>query len=276
MGRISATIQLAKASWNVLKADRELLLLPIMSALATIVVAATFLVPIFIRGGEDVAESLTPIEYVLLLVLYLSLAFVTIFFNAALVHAANERLQGGDPTIRSALRGAASRAHRILPWALLSATVSMILRAVEERGGALGRIVGGIAGVAWSLVTFLVIPVLVVEDIGVGDAVKRSGSLFKRTWGENVAAQIGFGLLGLVASLPAVLVFALGAAGGGAVLGVAIVVAVVWIALVAVTMAALNGIFQTALYHYAVDGSVPGGFFPQQALSGAFAPRSRS
>lgn len=273
MGRISRTIELAKASWRVLNADKELLLLPVLSFIATLAVAASFLAPILLAGEGTTVEDPGTIGYVLLFVAYVVLAYITIFFNAALVHAANERLEGGDPTLGSALRGAALRAGRILPWAIVSATVSIILRAIEERGGTFGRIASGIAGIAWALVTFLVIPVLVIENIGVMDAIKRSGSLFKRTWGENVAAQVGFGLLGFLAVLPAALVAGAGISAGGAIAFVAITVAVVWALLVAMVLSALNGIFQTALYRYAagLDG---GGAFSRQELQAAFAPKA--
>lgn len=272
MGRISRTFELAKTSWHVLKADKELVVLPILSLLATIVVAASFLAPILMGSDPTQIEDPGTMGYVLLFVAYVALAFVTIFFNAALVHAANERMDGGDPTIGSALRGASSRVHRILPWALVSATVSIVLRAIEERAGVFGRIVSGIAGIAWSLVTFLVIPVLVVEDIGVVDAVKRSGALFKRTWGENVAAQVGFGLLGFVAALPGILVIAAAFALGETVGFVGIAVGVLWMLAVAMVLSALNGVFQTALYRYAA-GEGGRGEFSEGELAAAFAPR---
>jgi len=272
MGRISRTIELAKSSWRVLKADKELLLLPVLSFLATLAVAATFLVPLLVNVDETTVEDPGVVGYVLLFVAYVVLAFITIFFNAALVHAANERMEGGDPTIGSALRGALGRVGGIFPWALVSATVSIVLRAVEERGGVIGRIVGSIAGIAWSLVTFLVIPVLVIEGISVGDAVKRSGSLFKQTWGENVAAQIGFGLLGFVAMLPAIAVVGLGVAAGGGIALIAIAAGVLWVLGVAVVLAALNGIFQTALYRYAAGMDT--GVFGTGQMQAAFAPKA--
>ncbi len=275
MQRIARTWELAKASWSVLKADKELLILPILSAVASIIVAATFIIPILAASGVDSETEFGVVEYVIFFVMYVVLAYVTIFFNAALVHAANERLNGGDPTLGSALGGAARNAGRILPWAIISATVSVILRSLEERAGPLGRIVVGIIGLAWSLVTFLVIPVLVIEQIGVIDAIKKSASLFKRTWGENVAAQFGFGILGFLAALPAILLIVLGALAGGVALVGFIVIAVLWLIAVAVVIAALSGIFQTALYHYAVSGEVPGQYFPPQAFNDAFAPRQR-
>lgn len=274
MGRFSRTLQLAGSSWRVLKADKELVLLPVLSLIATLAVAFSFLWPIVSSCTDSVGQAsceLGGTDYVVLAAAYVALAFVTIFFNAALVHAANERMEGGDPTVGSAIRGAMGRVHRILPWALVSATVSVILRTIEERAGILGRIVAGIAGIAWSLVTFLVIPVLVVEDIGVVDAVKRSGAMFKRTWGENVIAQVGFGLVGFLLALPAVLVIGLGFTAGGSAAVAAIVIGIAWILFGSLVMAALNGIFQTALYRFAAG--LPTGAFDGD-LETAFAPKT--
>ncbi len=271
MRRISNSIALAKESWKVLQADKELLILPVISGIASIIVAATFAVPLFLTSSGDEAGILT---YIVLFIMYVVLAYVTIFFNAALVSAAHERLNGGDPTLRTALAGAASRAGKILPWAIVSATVSTILRAIEERAGFVGQLVAGLAGMAWAVVTFLVLPIIVIEGIGVSDAIKKSGRLFKQTWGENLAAQVGFGLLGFLAVLPGIAIVVLAAlSGNGGVLGGGIVVGVVWIILVAVVIAALSVIFQTALYHFAVDGTVPAGAFSQATMAAAFAPK---
>ena len=275
MGRIARTIELAKAAWQVLNADKELLLLPAMSFIATLAVAASFVAPILLTGEGTRVEDPGAIGYVLMFVAYVALAYITIFFNAALIHAANERLEGGDPTLRSALAGAARQAGSILPWAIVSATVSIILRAIEERAGVIGRVAAGIAGIAWSLVTFLVLPILVLEGIGVRDAVTRSGRLFKQTWGENVAAQVGFGLLGSLAALPGALVIGLGIKAGGSVAFAAIVVGVVWMLLVAMVVTALSGIFQTALYRYAA-GRESSNAFGGGELQSAFAPRRGS
>ena len=116
MGRIANTIELAKASWQVLKADKELVLLPAISFVATLVVAFSFLIPIAFTtpAGTSAAENAGTVEYILLFLMYVSLAFVTIFFNTALVSAAMERMDGGDPTVRSAINGALRRVTRIL------------------------------------------------------------------------------------------------------------------------------------------------------------------
>jgi hypothetical protein len=275
MSRIKNSWELAKASWEVLKKDKELLALPVISGVATLIVAASFLLPLFATESLTTDSQPGILGYILLFTMYVALAYVTIFFNAALVSAAHERLGGGDPTLRSALAGARSRAGKILPWAVVSATVSIILRAIEERAGAVGRIVSAIAGMAWAVVTFLVLPIIVIEGLTVGDAVKKSGNMFKRTWGENLAAQVGFSLIGFLAVLPAIAVIALGAAAGGVVLGAGIAVALVWIILVVVVLAALSVIFQTALYHFATDGRVPAGYFSDATMAAAFAPKQR-
>ncbi len=273
MSRIRNSIELFKSSWNVLSHDKELLVLPVLSSIATLVVAATFLVPLLATGGLDTSEEVSTTSYAVLFAMYLVLAYVTIFFNAALVSAAHERLTGGDPTLRSALGGAAARAGKILPWAVVSATVSVVLRALEDRAGVVGRIVLALAGAAWAVVTFLVLPIIVIEGLGVGDAIRKSGALFRQTWGENLAAQAGFSIIGFLAALPAIALIVLGALVGGAVLGAAIALAAVWLILLAVVIAALSGIYQTALYHFAVDGRIRSEYFSNDALSAAFASK---
>lgn len=267
MKRIRNSFALAGASWKVLKADKELLLLPVISGIASLIVAVSFFVPFFVVG------EITGMSLLLLVVMYFVLAYITIFFNAALISAANERLEGGDPTIGSAIRGAGRRAGKIVPWALLSAAVSMILRAIEERVGFVGRIVTAVAGAAWSVITFLVLPIIVIEGIGPGKAIKKSGSLLRNTWGENLAAHIGLSLIGFLLILPAIALGVVGISAGTGLGGAAIGVAVLWGIIVAVVMAALSAIYQTALYHFAVAGQVPSGYFDRGAMQSAFQTR---
>ena len=271
MSRISNSMSLARSSWEVIKADKELLLLPLISGGASLVIAASFVIPLFIAGGGG--AQLTGGRILGLIVMYFVLAYITIFFNAALISAAHERLGGGDPTIGSALRGAGRRAGKILPWAFVSAVVSMILRAIEERAGFIGQIVTALAGVAWAVVTFLVLPIIVIEGLGTGEAIKKSGSLLRSTWGENLAAQVGFGLLGFLLILPTAALVAIGAAGGGAAGGAVIGLGVLWGIAAAVVLAALSAVYQTALYHFAVDGRAPSGYFDNSVMESAFQTR---
>jgi len=259
---------MARVSWDVLRADRELILLPVISWVFSAILLALIIGPA-LRAGQGTWGAT---EYILGGVAYFVVAFVAIFFNAALVHAANQRLTGGDPTLRSALNGALDRAVDIAIWAAITATISLILRAIEQRAGFVGVIISGLLGFAWTLMTFLVIPVLVIEGQSATSSMKRSAALFRDTWGERVGAQVGFGLLGLVAAIPAIALIALGIMVGGPFMVSAIVVGVAVIIAAAALIAALSGIFQTALYHYATTGEGIGDFSNHE-LRAAFAEK---
>jgi hypothetical protein len=264
MGRISNTIALAKVSWRVLRKDRELLLIPILSFLASIAVLALIWLPTLsaIDTSAMAGESEDPgaVLVVVGIITAMALSIISVFFNGALVAGAHERLSGGDPTVRSAVGRAFSRLPGLLPWAILTGTVGLILQAARERAGWLGRFVVNMVGMAWQTATFLVVPAIVIDDHGAVSGLKASAALLKRTWGENIAARVGFGLLGFVAIIPAVLVVVATGALGGAALVLGILVAVPYLALVVVVLTALNAVFQTALYLYATTGSVPTGF----------------
>jgi len=280
-GRIRASIEIVKASWAVLRHDKSLIWLPVLSFLATAVTVALFAAGIFAVSDFDSGVSSTVdgsgsqisvAGYVLMFLLYLALAIITVFFNAALVSAAHERLTGGDPTIESALAGATHRFGALLPWAIVSATVSTILKSIQERSGLLGRIVVGFVGMAWALVTFLVLPIIVVEGLSVGDAIRRSKDLFKRTWGEQVVGNVGIGLVGVLAILAfapvAVAAFLLDITALTIAVGVAWAL---WAAVVIAVSSAMSGIFQTALYLYASTGTPPAAY-SAAAVQAAFKP----
>ncbi|MCU1351159.1 MAG: hypothetical protein JWM05_368 [Acidimicrobiales bacterium] len=275
MGRWARSRQLASASWQVVKQDKELLVLPLVSGFASLIIGGSFLVPIVMTARHTDAFGQTtfqpgPVSYVLLFAMYIVLAYITIFFRTALLWAADERLRGGDPTLGSAFAGATARAGRILPWAVVSATVSIILRSLQERSGLLGRFVIGLIGMAWAVVTFLVLPIMVFEEVGVGTAVRRSTEMLKRTWGENLIVNTGIGLLSFVLTIPAIVVAVAGMATGtvpGLVVG--LVVAAIWSIAVVCWSNAMSGVFQVALYRYAIDGAAPGPF-AHVDLGGAF------
>ena len=184
------------------------------------------------------------------------------------------RLDGGDPSVADGLRIARGKWLPILGYAAIAATVGMLLRALEQRAGFIGRVVVGLTGVAWTLATFLTVPVLVARDVGPLEAVKQSAALLQRTWGENLIGNGGIGLaLGLVnlgvIGLGAALAIAF-ASQGLAVAAVATAVLAGMVVLgVALIHSALSGIYSAALYRYAVQGQAPGGF-DAALLQGAF------
>jgi hypothetical protein len=280
MGRFARSWDLAKTSLSVVKQDKELLWMPVLSGLATLLTVMAVAGVGFASGVWPEATNADGTANLPGLVLaflgYVLLAFVTLFFNAAVVAGASERLRGGDPTVGSALKAAAAKAGRLLAWAAVVATVNVILQAIRERSGALGRILAGLAGMAWNLATFFMVPILLFEDAPLGASVKRSGGLFRQTWGEAVLGQGGlglagflFGLLAVVVGLLAVMLLApLGVV--GLVLGVAILV--VGVLGVTALFSVLDGVYKAALYRYATTGRADG--FSAQQLGGAFTPRA--
>jgi uncharacterized protein DUF6159 len=275
MGRFSRSWQMFKASWRVLLSRKELGVFPVLSGAAGLIVAIVFLTPaVFTIDTGDQGNGATPGTYVLLAAFYLVSAYVATFFNAALISQAHLALNGGDPSVAGGLRSAGSMAGRLLPWAALTATVSMIIRAIEERLGFLGRIIGGLIGMAWNLVTYLVLPVMVIEGARTKAAVKRSAELFRGTWGENVLGNVGIGAVGFLLFLPVVVFVGFGAAMGGAAMWVLFGLAVLWFLASIVVTTALSGIYQTALYHFAASRTVPQEFTGTD-LAGAFPQKSR-
>lgn len=268
-------MEIAKASWAVLKSDKQLVWLPVLSFLATVVVAGVLAGLVFLTRAHDATghTRIGPAGYVVGVVGYFAIAFVGVYFLGALVAAADEVLRGGHPTVGTALQASNQRLHRLLPWAILTATVTIILNAIERNGGWVGRIVGSLLGLAWSVLTFLTVPIIMLEDLGPGNALKRSKELFTKTWGENLMLNFGLGALGFLVMLPAFAVAAIGVATGvTAIIVIAVAVAIAWFAVAQAVIAALSGIFRAALYRYAADGVVPVPF-QGTALPQAFAPR---
>ena len=269
MGQFSRSWTLAKASMAVLRSDKELLVFPLVSTAVTLIVAATFILPMFgmgmFRNLEDGSGGMPAMFYAWLFCFYLVQYFVIFFFNTALVGAAMIRLDGGDPTVADGLRIALGKWKTILGYAAIAATVGMLLRALEQRAGFVGRIVIGMVGVAWTVATYLTVPVLVARDVGPIEAVKESATLLKGTWGENLIGNGGIGLaFGLLYALLAVVALAIVgflASQEMVALGVAVMaVAVLAIMMLALVQAALSGIYSAALYRFAVQGDAPAGF----------------
>lgn len=158
---------------------------------------------------------------------------------------------------------------------MVSATVSVVLRAVQERSRIIGRIVVGLVGMTWTVVTFMVLPVIVFEGVGVGPAIKRSTQILRGTWGENLIVNGGIGLLGLLAALPATLVMVAAVATGSApVVALGMAAGVAWLIVVACVCSALAGVFQVALYRFATSGVTPP-HFQGVDLAHAFTTRGR-
>ncbi len=246
-------------SWGVLREDRQLAIFPVLSFLALVITVGSFALPVWLTR---INGKVSPAGWILIALGYLVTAFVGIFANAALAYAANERLTNSGPgTVATGFEGARQRAGKILGWAVVSATVSILIQAAEQRTGLVGRFVVRLIGVAWAVATYMVIPLVVLEGIGPIDAVKRSAQLLKQTWGENIVGNAGIGLLSLGGILIAAAIGALGVASGNMPLAVVAVVIAVAIGATSIAItSALSGIYRVALYRYAVDGKGPAAF----------------
>jgi hypothetical protein len=272
---IGRTWELARASWRVLMQDKELLLFPVLTFLSVAAIVGIFAAIALGTGTidhlrDDGDRNVRLIDVVLLVLMVVAATFSAIFFNAALVAAAMERLRGGDPNVVSGIRAILPYTHNILGWAIIAASVGLVLQAVRSRtDGLLGRLVLSLIGGVWAYMTFFVVPVLVAKGYSPVGAIKESGSLFKRTWGEQVTANFGFGIFYLgalaIVAVPALL---LGAAAPIAGIVVGVLLAVLALSAVAAT----EGIFKAALYRYAAEGVASQGF-EHTGLATSYGPR---
>ena len=273
--RISYTWALMRASWDVLKRDKTLLLFPLLSGICCLLVLVSFAVPIFLTGawhppGREAGQTYTVVYYGVLFLFYLANFFVITFFNTAIISCAMLRLVGGEPTLADGFREAAARLPQIAGWALLSATVGLILRIIEDRSKWIGRLVAGLLGMAWTVTSFMVVPIIVAERKGPFAALKGSTDVLRKTWGEQLVGSFSFGTIFGLLSLPAVgLVVLVAFSGNLALLVLAVLAAVVYFTALSLVQSALQSIFQAAMYLYAYNNGLAPKGFDAQLLSAA-------
>jgi hypothetical protein len=288
MGKFSRSWELVKESFGILRSDKQLMLFPILSSIACLIVSiiigtgGTLLsmpsMASAAAAGEKWHPAMSPFFYPGLFALYVANYFVIVFFNVALVGVANSRLVGGTWTFRDGLELAWARKGTILQWALVAATVGVILKSLEERMGILGRIIMRIIGVAWALACYFVVPVLAFEDLTPIEAVKRSSKLFKETWGEKVVGGFSFSLVFFVLALPGVGLFVVTlflaiAAHSAAMIMLGFCLMFLYFLLLSVVSSAVQGIYNAALYRYACFKQVPPAF-SSELITQAWAPKA--
>ncbi|MFO7898611.1 MAG: DUF6159 family protein [Planctomycetota bacterium] len=276
--RLANGWSLAWESVKIVWANKKLMVFPIISTIVLVLVLGSFTGVLFGtgtvdalleegEGGRTTQEEV--LGYVLLFAFYFVSWFIIIFFNMALIHCANYAMNGAEFSVGTGLSFSFSRIGAVAGWALVSATVGVILRIIEDRSDRIMQIVVSLIGMAWAILTFFVIPVIAYEDLGPFAAIKRSGELFKRTWGERVGARFAFGLVGfalvLLIALPVgILLFLVHPVAG-------IVGAILCIVVISVLTATAQTVFKAAAYQYAIGRPVES--FSSQRLENAFAPR---
>jgi hypothetical protein len=267
--RLSNGWTISMNSFKVLKENRQLVIFPILSGISLILIMGSFVTLLFASADWDlsnVKDTSQATGIIYLFLYYLVNYFIVVFFNTALVHCTHLYFHGEEVTIEKGLKFALSRIGTILTWSLFAATVGTILRLVAENLGWLGKIIISFIGVAWSIATFFVVPVLAYEDLGPIAAFKRSTQLMKEKWGESLGANFSFGLVQfagiLVVSVP---LFFIGSA-IHILLGVAL--AVLGALFVIAIISAAQTIFVSAVYHNITGDPVK--HFNQQMVDNLF------
>ena len=206
MKRLSNGWEMGLTSLRIIRDNPKLMFFPVFSSQALRLVLASFLGGLAATWGLDfdtwaANANMEGLEYILLFAYYLVNYFVIVFFNVGLVYAARQIFEGKDVTIADGLNFSLSRIGAILQWAILAATVGVVLKTIQERVGWVGQIIVGLIGMVWSIATYFVVPVLAFENLSPLAAVKRSGALIKEKWGESLAANFGFALFYLLGYL---------------------------------------------------------------------------
>ena len=274
-------------SWRILKQDKELMIFPLLSGICCIIVIASFAIPMIAGDSwqppgpdEEGVEATTAEQvmyYLKLFLFYFCNYLVIIFFNSAVVGCAAMRMNGQDPTLADGFRICFARMPFIVGWAIVAATVGLSLRIIEDKNRKIGRFIAGILGMAWSAISFLVLPVLVIEKKDPITALKDSAIMLKKTWGQQLVCGFSFGLIFFLLFIPGVLLIALGVYAGAGMENMAIMIAciavgAIYIIALSLIQSTLQAIFQTALYYYAKNNTAPTGF-DTASLSGAMYQR---
>jgi len=283
--RISNGMSLARSSWGVLVKDKHLIVFPIVSGFLFLVVLMSFAVPLYklvdwaqfdqqLKANNNKPPAWV---YAVSFGFYFCSYFVIIFCNSALISCAMLRFNGQEPSVGDGFRMAMARLPQIFAWALVSATVGVLLKVIENVHEKVGYYVSMLLGTAWSIMTFFVVPVLVVEKTGPFEAVSRSMSLLRRTWGEALVGRLGLGFFLLLLFLPVLALFVLGimaVASGSGPIGVGLIIAgFVALLMHSAISSALHTILLAALYQYAADDRVPEEF-DRSTFEGAFQPKT--
>jgi hypothetical protein len=274
VGRFRRSLELAKASWAIFRGDPSLARYPIIGAIAVVILAAIVAAPFLLIDGLPDDDNLGILQIVALLLIYF-VAYTAVFFcGTALAYVVKARMEGNNGEI-SGWAFARSRFGVIVGYGLIAASVGVALQVLADRFKLGGQIAAAIGGAVWSVATFLVVPVLVTEDVGPIEAIKRSGGLLRKTWGEQIIGNAGIGLVtGLVmlgvGLIGAALIALMAAIGSTVLIVIAVVLTLIAVGIVAAVSSALEAIYRMAVYRYAT-GNETSDFRAAELLPNAFA-----
>jgi|SRR3989344_2219495 len=266
--RISTGWKITKQSFKVLKADKEIVLFPIIGGLLTLAITAIFIIPFILGtiGASLINESFANVTmYIILFVYLIVVYFINLFFEGAVITSAMQRFSGKNPSFSDGLKGPSKRIPALFVWAIINAIAAILLSLLSRAGKNHGKVadIGAqvastTAKIGWSLLTFFMLPILIFEHKSTWESMKKSKDLFIKTWGENITAQITtggiFGIAIFIGIIPALLSLLLGIK---SFIMVSIIIFFIWICIVSIISASVNGILRAALYQYAIKGKLP-------------------
>jgi hypothetical protein len=276
MGKFRASYLLAVESFELFRKDREIVWYMIWDAVAVVILTVLFFAalvglvmtdpgPLPGEAGQ-VSTQLEMLGYVAMFVFYVGAAFITTYFSVALTHVVAGRIAGEDRSYGDGIRAASARIKKIFVWSLLSATVGIVLKLISNKGGLAGRLFSMFGGVAWSVATFFIVPVLTLENEEVGASVKRSSQTFVKTWGETLITNFSLGIifmgLYLVVTVCS-LVLGYFFADNFLMLGVVGTLMVLSFVILTIMQKLLDTVMRVVLYHYALYGKVSDSFTPE-------------
>jgi len=272
----SDSLELVKENFRILNKDKELMLFPIISGFLIILLIGLvvgffmYLFTVNPLNADKNSNVYLPFMFPVIFLSYILIYFIAGFFNAGLITCAHIRLNGGDPTFMDGFNNAVQNIKKIFVWSLIAGTVGYILHGVSKRSGVLCKIIGFMGSLAWGLLTFFIIPVIIFEDLGIKESIKRSGDLFKKTWGENVIGQFSMMLF----FVPGFLIFVLfpviiftfmehGIPRDSIIRYIWFVYEILSFVFLLIIIKSLQGIYITVLYHYASTGKIPSDYNPE-------------
>lgn len=270
--RLSNGWEIARTSFRVLNAHKELIVFPILSGISILLVAGSFFAGFLSHADWDAANISIgrTAMYLLVFAFYIVNYFIVVFFNMALMHCAKLYFDGEEVTVAKGLQFSMSRLGAIFSWAVFAATVGIILKMAQDNMGWVGRLIISFVGFAWSVATFFVIPVIAYENVGPYEAVQHSARLMKEKWGESIGANFSIGLVGLVVFIPLAFCAMAVSALINEFAGIAIFVA--GTLLIVAVSSALHSIFISAVYNH-INGNL-NDHFNKQMLDGLFTEKN--
>ena len=263
MNRIKMGLRFAGASWRVVRKEPSLLAFPLFATIFGLLYTLLIVAPLGVVGWLAIGEN-TILLWVLVAIMLFGSSIGATFFGVAAAANASRVFNGEDPKIGDGIALARSRFGVIVKWALVAATVGLVLNLIGSRGGFGAILVRMVGGAAWGIASFFALPVLALEGLGPFDTLKRSVSVVRQKWGESLVGTVGIGAVTFLFVLAAAAVVAIGIFAGVSglwVVGIPLIIigAVALVAVMAVA-SVLRAVFTVAVFRFATEGVAVEGF----------------